>query len=501
VSETVESSPNHEQKIVLLFCLLAALHVFIFSAAFPFFNSVDEQVHFDLAVRYSHGDIPRSLAPPCTEALQFISVYGTIEYLWPPESQPGRRIAQPPWTLPIGVVAGNLRAKEAIWLEKGENQEVSQPPLYYSIAGVWWQLGKFFGLDGGRLLYWLRFLNIPLIVALVWLGWFAARKIFPENSFIRIALPALIAFMPQTTFYAINNDIISPLTFGIVFVLLLEFWNAEKLPPRLAAVIGLAVAATFLTKISNLPLLAVAGIFLALKIIRLAQRKNLRRSLLSLAVLLLCAGLPMTAWMTWCKIVFGDFTGSILKLQFLGWTDKPFAGWFHHPIYTAHGFWTFVSGNLATFWQGEFLWERKPLAIPAVDLFYIGLTLGALAFATIGLLRRPSRLSAPQRTALCLGGACLAAMFVFFALLSVKYDFHNCFYPSREHPFFTSGRLMLGALIPFLLLFTFGLEQAFKKFNNAIKFAALAALLLFMLASEITIDWQIFPNEYNWFHL
>jgi len=25
--------------------------------------------------------------------------------------------------------------------------------------------------------------------------------------------------------------------------------------------------------------------------------------------------------------------------------------------------------------------------------------------------------------------------------------------------------------------------------------------LLFMLASEITIDWQIFPNEYNWFHL
>jgi hypothetical protein len=25
--------------------------------------------------------------------------------------------------------------------------------------------------------------------------------------------------------------------------------------------------------------------------------------------------------------------------------------------------------------------------------------------------------------------------------------------------------------------------------------------LLFMLVSEITIDWQIFPNEYNWFHL
>jgi hypothetical protein len=60
---------------------------------------------------------------------------------------------------------------------------------------------------------------------------------------------------------------------------------------------------------------------------------------------------------------------------------------------------------------------------------------------------------------------------------------------------------MLGALIPFLLLLVFGLDRALKRFSNAMKFTVLAALLLFMLASEITIDWQIFPNEYNWFHL
>ena len=156
-----------------------------------------------------------------------------------------------------------MLAKEAIWREKVKNHEASQPPLYYAVAGAWWRLGKIFGFDGGRLLYWLRFLNVPVIVALVWLGGLAARKIFPENSFIRLAVPALIAFMPQTTFYAINNDIFSPLTFGLAFVLLLKFWDAENLSPRLAAAIGLALAATFLTKISNLPLLAVAGIFLA----------------------------------------------------------------------------------------------------------------------------------------------------------------------------------------------------------------------------------------------
>ena len=60
---------------------------------------------------------------------------------------------------------------------------------------------------------------------------------------------------------------------------------------------------------------------------------------------------------------------------------------------------------------------------------------------------------------------------------------------------------MLGMLIPFLLLFTCGLDRALGKFSSAAKFTILAALLAFMLASEITVDWAIFPNEYNWFHL
>jgi hypothetical protein len=401
----------------------------------------------------------------------------------------------------MSVVQNTLLAKEAIWKEKVKNHEASQPPLYYAAAGLWWRLWEKLGLQDGALLYMARFLNVFVIGSLVWLGWLTARKIYPENNFIRLAVPALIACMPQSTFYAINNDIFSPLTFGAVFVLLLKCWEAERLPPRLALATGLALAATFLTKISNLPLLAVAGVFLAWKTVRLAQSGKLRASVPALAILAACAGLPMAAWMTWCKIIFGDFTGSVLKIQFLGWTNKPFAEWFHHPMFTPRGLWTFVSENLSTFWQGEILWQRRPLAIPGVNLFYVILTLVLLAIVLGALRRRSPGFTAAQRTAAWLAFACMAAMFAFFALLSVKYDFHDCFYPSREHPFFTSGRLMLGLLIPFLLLFASGLDQVLKKFTNATKFTVLAALLLFMLASEITIDWQIFPNEYNWFHL
>jgi hypothetical protein len=491
---------QNNSTLILLLCCAAAVHTFVFSAAFPFFNAVDEQVHLDLVVHYSQADIPRSLTPPAAETLPFIAIYGTPEYLWTPASQPGGNIAPPPWKQPVETVRQQLLAREAAYREKFQNHEASQPPLYYSIAGAWWRLGKILGFDGGHLLYWLRFLNVPLVVALTWLGWLAARRIFPENIFICVAVPTLIAFMPQTAFYSVNNDILSPLTFGIAFVLLLKFWDVENLPPRPAATTGLALAATFLAKISSLPLLVVAGILITLKIFRLAQIKKLRPSVSSLAILCLCAGLPMAAWMAWCKIHFGDFTGSVLKIQFLGWTHKPPAEWFHHPIFTAPGFWFFLKGNLSTFWRGEFLWQRKPLAVPAVDLVYVILSLGLLAAAFFNLLR-PQRLSTPQRTALWFGFACLASALGFFALLSVKYDFQDCFYPSREHPYFTSGRLMLGALIPFLLLFVYGLDCAFKKFGNPAKFSAVAGIILFMLVTEITIDWPIFPNPYNWFHM
>jgi hypothetical protein len=209
----------------------------------------------------------------------------------------------------------------------------------------------------------------------------------------------------------------------------------------------------------------------------------------------------MAAWMAWCKINFGDFTGSAAKIQFLGWTLKPFGEWWRHPIFTPHGFWTFISKLAATFWQGEFLWHGRPLASPVVDVIYLILSGGFAGVALFAVLRRPGLATGLQRPALGLGFACIIATVGFLAALSVIYDFHGCFYPSRQLPYFTSGRLMLGALIPFMLLFVYGIDCALKKFKVAVKFSVLAAMILFMLVSEITTDWPVFSNPYNWFHM
>ncbi len=486
---------QNNRAILFLLCVVGAAHVFIFSAAFPFYSVVDEQMHVDLAIKYSQGKIPRSLAAADAEAAPYLAIFGSPEFL-----QTSGEIPPPAWKQPIETVRDKLAARQAFFASQFQNHESSQPPLFYAVAGAWWQFGKVLHFDGLALLYWLRFLNVALIVALVALGWLAARQVFPENNFVQFAVPAFIALLPQSTFYAVNNDIAAPLAFGAAFVLLLKFWEVEKLSLPLVAGLGLALAATFLVKISNLPLLAVAGIFVALKFLGMLWRGKLREIFSALLVLIFTVGLPVAAWMAWCKNNFGDLTGSALKIKFLNWTDKPVAEWLHHPICTAQGFWFFLKGNLASFWFGEQLWHRAPLANADADSAVVIITLGALAFALVALLLPRSGFTTPQRTAVTFGFFCGAAMLGFFALLSVKYDFQDCFYPSREKPFFVSGRLLLGMLVPFLILVVAGLDRLMKNFQANTKYFVLLVLLGFLVASEIATDLPVFSSAYNWFH-
>jgi len=76
----------------------------------------------------------------------------------------------------------------------------------------------------------------------------------------------------------------------------------------------------------------VSGLVVLLKIGCLARSGKLRAAGPSLAALVLCAGLPMIAWLAWCKHTFGDFSGTAAKIQFLGWTHQPMGEWWHHPF-------------------------------------------------------------------------------------------------------------------------------------------------------------------------
>lgn len=500
----VNSPETREQHIVWLLCLLAAIHVFVFSAAFPFFNNVDEKEHFDLVIKYSQGHIPSGLEPFSPATAKYVAICGSPEYLnlHYRVDLPGEQFPPPAWKEPLTEQnRQRLLAKEAIW--RGQtNQESTQSPLYYALAGLWWRLGQGLGFNAGNLLYWLHFQNVLVMVGLVWLGFVTARMVFPGDRFLQLGVPALLAFFPQTTFYSVQNDTLSPLCFGGAFICLLKFQRAAVPDVRLGMLTGLTLTATFLAKISNLPLLAMSAVVVLCKIWNLVKTGRWRASGPALVALAFCAGLPMLAWVSWCKYTLGDYSGTTAKIQMLGWTQKPFWEWWHHPLLTPHGLWVFVSLTLASFWRGEFMWHCQRMALPAVDTVYIIASMVFVGVATVALLPRFTAAPRLQRQALWLGLASFAAGMAFLGFLSVNYDFHDCLYPSRAFPYFTSGRLILGALIPFLLLFVYGLERALGWIKPVWpRWLVLGGFILFMLVSEIAIDWPAFFSPYNWFHM
>src|SRR5713226_4303806 len=347
---------SNKRLLITLLCLVAALRVFAFSAAFPFFNNVDEQAHVDLVIRYAHGYLPRGLDQFSAESARYFALYSSPDYFLKPEQFDSGKFPPPNWTLPPEERDRVLSEAVPVWQSR-QNHESSEPPLYYAIAGCWLNLGKIVGVKDGCLLYWIRFLNIFIAAALVWLGFVVARVVFPDRQLPQIGLPLLLAVWPQSALYSVQPDALSPLFFGIAFIGLIMLLRAESPCVWLGITIGLALAATILTKTSNLPLLIVAGAALAFKLWSQTKSGRLRQALPALVAIICSAALPIGVWVAWNYHAAGDFTGTASKIQLLDWTRKPIADWWHHPIFTLHGMKEFWSALLASFWRGEFIWH------------------------------------------------------------------------------------------------------------------------------------------------
>ena len=488
------TGPIREHSLVLLFCLAAALRLVLYAAAFPFFTIADEPEHLDLVIRYAQGDIPRAVGPLAAESLPYVAAYATPEYLNPPE-----QYRPPPWTQPADQAMTNMVRLEAA-VSHWQNFEASQPPLYYALAGLWWRVGQALGFHDLLLLYLLRFLNAPLLAATVCAGFIAARLVFPDSRFARLAVPALLAFVPQSAFYGVQNDVLSPLVFGGLFIGAVRWLQAERPGIGLGVATGLACAACYLTKISNLPLVLVGLGALGLKCWRLGWQGKLRDAAPAMLAFVVCTLVPIGLWVARTKHDFGDLTGSAAKMQVLGWTPKPFAEWWRHPIFTPRGAWIFLSGLLSTFWQEVFFWYAKPVKVPGVAVGYTLLSLGLLGVA-LWNLRKPAA-PARLREALSLAALAFGAGVAFFALLSIPFDFGPCIFPSRAHPYFTAGRLLAGAWIPFALVFVYGWEQALSRFNSRkLPALAMAAFIVGLLLVEMAAAWPVFSSQYNLFHV
>jgi hypothetical protein len=293
-SESKTFANRGENVLILLLCAVAAIRVFIFSAAFPFFSNVDEDLHFDLITQYSHGRLPRAFDSLKEETLSWIVPYASPEFLFTPDQFPGAKFPPPLWKQSGPSVEPEIAATRAAWSSE-TNFESSQPPLYYVLASVWWRVGQRLGLSGLQSLYWIRFLNGLLIALVVLLGYLIARTVAPERVEVRLGVPLLLAFIPQNVFYALNNDVLSPVCFGGLFLCVLQWLRTSRPTILLGTLTGLAMAATYLTKLSNLPLVVVALVAIIAKL-RPGIRQKPETALIAFAGLVLCAAIPIGTW-------------------------------------------------------------------------------------------------------------------------------------------------------------------------------------------------------------
>ena len=470
------------------------MRLFVFTAAFPFFNNVDEHYHFDLVCRYSHADVPRGLEPCSAEAAALIALYASPEYVRTPREFPAMKMIPPVWSRPAEERDEAFRQRRERWLRE-VNHEAVQPPFYYAVAGLWYDLGKLLGFEGGKLLYWTRFLNIPAYVLLVWLSYGLAKELVPASRFVYLGVPFVLVFLPQDIFYGLNNDVLSAPLVTLSLYLLLRMYRIETPRWGLALCAGLATAAAILTKFTNAPVLAIFAAVVFLKLGLPWWRKQPLAHLVPVLLLLAASVIPIGCWMARNYLVFGDLTGFALRSRFMGWTPKSIGEYWHHPIFTPGGWLEFWRGLTTTLWRGEFLWHRVFLTIGPIDEFYfLSSTLLLLSFI-VASLRGGRRAPAATRSAAMVCLPLFVLSVAMLILFSISYDFGTgpFNYPSRESPYFTQGRLILGALVPFLIMYLSGLESLL----DGLRLSFLRWPLLILLVDLVAITQMICRWTYS----
>jgi branched-subunit amino acid transport protein len=494
---------SREGSCIVALAVLAALRVLLFSAAFPFFTNVDEHRHVDAVLKYAGGYLPRpenSGYEP--EMARYLGIFGSPEYHFREGAEGAREVPPPPWRRSSGEMLRSIEWGEK-FLAKRTNLESMQPPAYYAMAGLWLRLGRALGIQGGNLLYWVRGLGPLLVFALVISSYLFLREIYPDDTFMRLGVPLLVSVFPTDVFFYVTRDALSPLVAGIGFFLALRIvtrptagFGAHVL---VAAVMGLA----FLSKYTNVALLGVCGLCTLIAVARRPGAREIRGEGGRLLAMWALIAAPVGAWLVRNLFVFGDLTGTAYKIERMGWGRKPLSEYGDHPIFTLSGLHTFIGKLIPLFWRGELVWHQAPLASPTADGFYIATTLLFVALAALGLRRRMA--AGPARLAEGMSLATVLASVVLLAGLSLMYVFHEKSNPPAHLPYFVQGRLISGVLLPFLVIYTRGIEVATSRLPPraapAAAWACLALIACVAVVSEVSLQWAVFRSEYNLFHL
>jgi hypothetical protein len=490
------------RNIAIALSIFAALRILAFALAFPLFNNVDEKLHFLTIQMYAQGHLPgKDLPPTPREFVKTFLPYWSPEYMSRPEFITQNE-SLPPYqmspeardaTLARGIYAWKLQD-----VPQRPNFEAQGAPLYYLIAAPWYKLGATFGLSDWRLAYWLRMLNPISYGLLVWLSYRFVSRVYPKRYFLRLAVPALLAVFPQDVFFGMNRDVFNPTFWAAALLLMVGALDDEKDRYRSLLLAALLVGLSLLIEVSSCVLygaLAITFWIWAHRSPRAVQQK-----IAIAAGGATAAFVPPALWMLRNYLVIGNLTGTKAKMAALGWTVKPFAQVWHHPVFTWHGLSYYLPKLTLGVWHGDYDWYGQPMRSPAVDWFYVLSSFLTILVFSIAFARGWKRLPDLKRWFGFLTIFLVFGSFLFLTATAMALDYPSYSYPNPAHPFFISGRIISGGLLPFALIYAGGLELITTSFRKWISPATvLVCLLLLITASEIWVRRGAFGSPYNFF--
>lgn len=481
-------SADLTRRIALALSFYAAARILFFTVAFPLFNNVDEKLHFMTIQMYAQARLPDKDLPHISR--EFVRDF--LPY-WSPEYDHSQNFILKNIPVPLNQLspADQQKALDGGYFKwklstvpQRLNFEAQGAPLYYMVGGVWYDIGQMLGLRDWRLAYWLRMINPFAYALLVWLSYRYVSTIFPDRPFLQLTVPALIAVFPQDVFFGMNRDVLPPVMWAASLLLMANGITPENKQGRSLILASLLVGLTFLLEVSNCVLYAALA-----ATIWTWFRRSPARSPVKLGVAGACAaaaGIPPFLWMLRNYLVIGDLTGSKAKMRNFGWTVKPVSEMLHHPIFSWHGLAFFVVKLTRSIWHGDYDWHAVQMRSPVMDWFYVVSTLILILVAIVQVWKNWNTHSDLQRWTALQSLALVFGSVFFLLVVSMLFDYHNHGYPSRLRPFFVSGRIISGALLPFALIYAAGLEWITTLVRRWIPPAALlVCLLLGITATEI----------------
>jgi hypothetical protein len=481
-------------------CLFGAVRVLAFAAAYPLFNPVDEPAHYEMVYEYSRGRLPGAeLYKSDPEIARVATLYGSSEYYRTREVLQNAHRDMPISLMPAGLKNHFYGEVYDFW-SRQSNIETQSPAIYYLVAAGWLRFGELFGARDWRLAYWVRFLNAILYGAFVWVAYLFLTDVYPERAFLCAGAPLLLAVFPQDVFYGVNRDVLSPLLVAVFLLLLFRGLRADSGGYWELLLAGVLAGVAFLTDISNFVLFGVLAPALLIKSKRLGKARGGGQARIAMA--LLAALGPPVLWMARNRVVMGDLTGSQAKIFYLGWVEKPWAEIWHHPIFSLPGAWYFTRELIGSFWRGEIAWAGQPLRNSSAEVFYLYSTMVIVAAFVSYFATQRREQSGPQRINGYASIFLLGASVAFMAALSLLFDFQQCPYPSRARPYFVSGRIIIGTLLPFVVMYLSGFEfllRPVRKYVHPI--IPLLALCAAQLCVELALASSVFHSHFNFYAL